>query len=165
MIISFSHNKISPMKIQYLIFAFSLFIFLFTSCNDKNECEDILCTTGPSPLYLQLIDANTSENLIESGVIDVEDLTILNENNSPHKFQYIPIHGDYFLEISSEKFDDSPKINSIYVNDSLISEFIFQYEIVSENCCSFPKMIHFEAIDHEYISNNNDFKAIIYINR
>ncbi len=152
------------MKTQYLIFAFSLFILLFTSCNDKNECEDILCTTGPRSLYLQLIDANTSENLIESGLIDVEDLTILDEYNSPHQFQYIKIDSDYFLQISPEKFDESPIVNSIYVKDTLISEFIFQYEIVSRDCCSFPEMIHFEAIDQEYVSNNNDFTAIIYIN-
>jgi len=161
--LSLQSKTIKHMKNNYLIFTLLLIGVLFLACNRKNNCEDILCTTGPSPLFLQFINPNTSENLIETGVIGPDNLDILDINNIPHDFKIILTNSDFYIRVSPERFGADPDTNYLFVNDTLLTPFIFQYEIVSENCCSFPEMTYFDAFTVDYDVNYYAFTAKIYI--
>jgi len=58
------------------IFKFS--VLVITQSWDTNECEDILCNSGPAGFQLELVDKDSGENLFSNGTFNKEDLELIN---------------------------------------------------------------------------------------
>lgn len=54
---------------------------------------------------------------METGVIGVDNLKILNHNNIAHEIEIIPNDANFNIQISPERFNAEPDTNYLWIND------------------------------------------------
>ncbi len=118
-----------------------LSIFIL-SCN---KCEDIDCFTPPLPIYFELIDSQTGENLIENGTFRENDILLINTSNNDEKQAFST---------------DSNKIEVAFWNGGGTIAFLlkgeprFNFSIRAESktngCCSFTEYSNQSLTNADY---------------
>jgi hypothetical protein len=144
-----------------ILFALIVFTASFISCNSKEDCDGIDCSTPPGPLYLELIDANTMENMFEAGIVDTNDVAVFNKDFEIQKFNYIK--DSYLLELPEITFYTGPNIYQINIFEQSILSFKLDMSRVTEDCCTFYRFNDFQVTGYDYDFNEATLTAKIYI--
>jgi len=129
------------------IFKFS--VLVITQSCDTNECEDILCNSGPAGFQLELVDKDSGENLFSNGTFNKEDLELINISESEAEYRSIDENDYNIIRISTFKSVD----HSMKISNTEIFSISIDAEGVTEDCCFFTRVNEFEieGADLEFI--------------
>lgn len=140
------------MKGLYIVIGLLAFANIFSSCAD--DCEDLVCTTPPSPLVMELINDATGENILRSGMYDITDITITNTFNT----QSLPISTNENYVVCEDIGWQTGLDNATYTIDIGAKSFNFTYhtEPVSRDCCALlGELEEFSSTDFDIESGSS----------
>lgn len=134
------------------VFAALLLTVLFVQCND---CSDIACFTPPPFFNFEILDKETNENLFENGTYSTDRLLIRTANNSPVSFE---ADTSSFIINGLGWETQTEDITVTHLGEHLFS-FHADMERVSEECCSFTRVLEMQILDleFEYISDRETY--------
>lgn len=150
------------MKLKLL--AFSLIsIFVIASCAEKENCRDIECVVEPSPLYIDLIDEQSNENIFAAGIlVDSTDLYLINSELEDLKFSILK--DSYLMEVPDITSEEGPYVYQIIIRSDYIITFKLDMKTEEIDCCKNYFYRDFSAAGLTSEFNEADMTAKIFIN-
>ncbi|MFC2104797.1 hypothetical protein ACFLS4_05550, partial [Bacteroidota bacterium] len=147
----------------YLFIRFLILISFF-GCEEKNECEDIYCVNPPHPLYFELINKTTGENLFANGTYKISQIEIINiSDNSKAEYDLDEINNTELIRLYSVGWQTEIVNYSIKIENQYIFNLYVDSEIVRENCCSYTRYneILVEDCEFEFDDIYNIYKILL----
>ncbi|MGK7389181.1 MAG: hypothetical protein ACNS60_02480 [Candidatus Cyclobacteriaceae bacterium M2_1C_046] len=138
------------------------FILLAQGC--KHDCEDVACFSSPDPIYFELIDKGTRENLFTNGTYKPEDINIIDvATEQPVISNFITENGVNLIQLNSIGWQTETVIYSINHLDTRLFELYIEAERLTENCCSFTEYnsIRIQYAEVEPVPNALLYKILI----
>ncbi len=129
----------------------NLFLLLFTiitltSCETKNRCEDVLCSSPIPFVSLNIINSESGKNLFVNRIYTIEDVTLLNENN-----ESIPIQLDLDYNLISAIGDIAGNNKyRLLLSPELEILITTQVSLNEGSCCSTSSLENFKVLNFDF---------------
>lgn len=133
------------MKKFYLLM---IAVSLLVSCETKNNCDDFLCTSPIPFLTLNIVSAESGENLFSRNVYTIDDVTLFNENN-----ESLPIwlDNENHLELVIGEIVGNNEYR-LLISPELEIIMLVQVAPADDTCCSSPTLEIFNVLNFDFES-------------
>ncbi len=141
----------------------SLFLLLLVissySCN-INDCQDY--ETGPPIMYVEIVDADSGENLFTNDTYQASDLEIINKNGVDVDFYFIDENDYNMIQFTPYSYSEK-NIIYIKVGEDIDAKILFDVVDHSGECYSayFIENKEVENYPYELVSNTGVLKIKI----
>lgn len=149
---------------KYSLIFFYILLFSFISCKQIEDCDDIDCINPVEPIYIELIDMKTNENVFAAGMLnDSSQLVIVNSDFESQKYNLL--QESYLLELPEiTDILGSTAYQIIIRNDYIITFLVDNQRVTEEDCCKTFYVRKFRVSSLPYDFDKEFSLAKIYIN-
>ncbi len=128
------------------IYFFLISISVLVSCQTTNDCDDVQCTSPMPPLTLNIVSAESGENLFINNTFTIADVTLLNANN-----ETLPVwlNNDNNLESVIGEIVGNNEYRLV-LSPELEITIILQVAPADDSCCSSPTLENFNVLNYEF---------------
>ncbi|WP_297098894.1 hypothetical protein [uncultured Draconibacterium sp.] len=147
----------------YLVFIFAITAW---SCenNDNNNCDGIDCFTPPSPFYFELVDKTSGENLFTTGVLNADDIKVINlDDQSNVDFDFIDENDANIIRIHTIGWETQIANYSIESSTEHLFTLYVDAEVINENCCAYTRYneIGIDGLDFEQNEHSGVYQILV----
>lgn len=152
-------NKIlSKMKKQLILFLATILLF---GC-DLSDCDDLLFSTGPPIVLIELVDNETEENIFTSELFNSDDIQIVNDEGNAVEFIFIDENNYNVIQFIPYSYN---KTNTVFIKirDVINVKLTFEVKEVSFECGSnyFIENLQVKNYLYEFVINTGILKIKI----
>ena len=131
----------------------TLFLFIvFTSCEEKSNCDDLMCDIAIPYVTLNIVDSESGEDLFYNGTYTLNDVQLLNQNN-----ESVPVRLTLQNKLESA-IGDIEGNNQYRLLISPNLEILINTLVTrgDDPCCSSPNLVSFEVLNYEFEKNDEE---------
>ncbi|NOR87568.1 MAG: hypothetical protein GQ527_08175 [Bacteroidales bacterium] len=143
------------------VFILAIISLTVISCKPEDDCDGIDCFTPPPPLYFNLVDKDSGENLFETGVLDSLFVIVVDSDIDLVKHNFL--QSNYSIELPEITFLTGPRIYYLSVGDDVRITFKLDMTINVEGCCTFFTLNIFEVLNQDYEFDEHAMTATVFI--
>lgn len=125
-------------------------VFTLISCDTKNKCEDVMCTSPIPFVKLNIVNFDSGENVFASGIFNVENVKLFKEDNEP-----IPVWLDSENKLESAIGDIIGNNKySLFLSPIREIKITAQVAPAKEDCCSSSNIVSFNIVNYDFVETS-----------
>jgi len=119
------------------------------SCN-KTEKDCPECFTPPPTFRFEFVDKTSGENLFTNKTLNIEDVSVYDENNKHVKSELITENNINVLDISSIGWTEGPKSYTIELSEDISVKITLNMKEKHDECCTYYEIVEFSVSNYDY---------------
>lgn len=135
-----------------------LSITLLFSCN-SSDCDDMLYSTGPPILYVELVDADSGENVFTNGTYLASDIKVINENEVNVDFNFIDENDYNIIQFTPYSYSEK-NIIFIKIGENINAKITFDVKEIKGDCNTvhYIENVQVENYPYEFVNDTEILK-------
>lgn len=109
-----------------------LSIITLFSC-DPSDCGDMLYSTGPPILHVEIVDADSGENVFTNGTLLASDIIVINENEDNVNFNFIDENDYNIIQFTPYTYSEKNTV-FIKIGENINAKVTFNVKEIKGDC-------------------------------
>lgn len=137
----------------------SLLLLFFTACSSDEDDDVMLCDTGPVVLQLEVLEAGTEVNLIETGVYTKSQIRIVDGEGEAVSFDLDNGTSLSMLLGWEEKTDTY----TVSLGEEIVFDIVYSLENIVGEFCTFTqlKQLEITGLDYEQDQSSGIIRVFV----
>ncbi len=132
------------------ILVFTILLISHFSCQKFDECEGIVCFTPPRRFYIEVVDSVLGVNLYSTDNLQVNNITLKNENNENVEFTFISEGEINLIDISAIGWITGAHTYRLRLSNDVEIIIDIEMQKKNEDCCTFFQLDKFEIRNYNF---------------